>query len=165
MSAVSHVRRSRPLYRCAVTCSERGISLETRLDRPAAADRAARQLELAADPDQRGRIGPSSLQEAHVILALVEAGELPGPVRREAGRGDCTDATGQDWDVKRSRDGNIRPPFDVGGFVEGKIRYEVRYCRENVIVDLTGLAVPANRQALREAVGAAGLAAHVRWYE
>jgi hypothetical protein len=159
------VRHSRPQYRCAVTHSERGISLETRLDRDAAADRAARQLELAADPDQGGRIGPSSLQEAHVILTLVEAGELPGPVRREAGRGDCTDATKQDWDVKRPRDGNIRPPFDVGSFVEGKIRYEVRYCRENVIVDLTGLADPAHRQALREAVDKAGLAAHVRWYE
>jgi hypothetical protein len=162
---VSHVRRSRPLYRCAVTCSERGISLETRLDSDIAADRAARQLELAADPDQRGRIGPGSLQEAHVILALVETGELPGPVSRDAGRGDCTDVTGQDWDVKRPRDGNIRPPFDVRRFVEGKIHYEVRYCRENVIVDLTGLADPANRQALREAVNAAGLAAHVRWYE
>jgi len=124
MSAVSHVRRSRPLYRCAVTRSERGISPETRLDRDTAADRADRQLELAADPDQGGRIGRGSLQEAHVILALVEAGELPGPVRREAGRGDCTDATGQDWDVKRPLDGNIRPPFDVGSFVEGKIRYQ-----------------------------------------
>jgi len=40
-----------------------------------------------------------------------------------------------------------------------------RYCREDVIVDLTGLADPVNRQALREAVNAAGLAAHVRWYE
>jgi hypothetical protein len=162
---VSHVRRSRQLYRCAVTCSERGISLETRLDRDTAADRAERQLELAADPDHGGGIGPSSLQEAHVILALVEAGELLGPVRREAGRGDCTDVTGQDWDVKRPRDGNIRPPFDVGSFVEGKIRYEVRYCRENVIVDLTGLADPANRQALREAVDEAGLATHLRWFE
>jgi hypothetical protein len=136
-----------------------------RLDRDAAAARAARQLELAPDPDQGDRIGSGSLQEAHVILALVEAGELPGPVRRQAGRGDCTDVTGQDWDVKRPRDGNIRPPFDVGRFVEGKIHDEVRYCRENVIVDLTGLADPVNRQALREAVDAAGLAAHVRWYE
>jgi hypothetical protein len=123
-----HMQRSRPLYRCAVTGSERGTPLETRLDRDAAADRAARQLQLAADPDQGGRVGFGSLQEVHVILALVEAGELPGPVRREAGRGDCTDGTEQDWDVKR-QDGNIRPPFDVGSFVAGKIRYEVRYCR------------------------------------
>jgi acyl-CoA hydrolase len=41
----------------------------------------------------------------------------------------------------------------------------VEYCSENVIVDLTGLADPAHRQALREAVDRAGLAEHVRWYE
>lgn len=120
---------------------------------------------MAADPDQGGRVSAGSLQEAHVILALAEAGQLPAPLRRTAGRGDCTDATGQDWDVKRPRDGNVRPPFDVGRFVEGKIRYEVQYCSENVIIDLTGLTDPAHRQALREAVDGAGLAEHVRWYE
>jgi hypothetical protein len=146
----------------AVAEPERGIPLETRLDLDTAADRARRQLELAADPDQGDRVGNGSLQEAHVILALMEAGQLPGPVSRMAGHGDCTDATGQDWDVKRPRDGNVRPPFDVGSFVEGKIRYEVQYCRENVIIDLTGLGNPAHRQALREAVDRAGLAAHVR---
>ena len=36
-----------------------------------------------------------------MILALEEAGELPEPVERRPNRGDCTDATGQDWDVKR----------------------------------------------------------------
>lgn len=143
---------------------ERGIPLEIGLDLQASAERAARQLQLAADPDQGGKVSHGSLQEAHVILALAEAGELPGPVTRQPGHGDCTDATGQDWDVKRPRDGDIRPPFDAGSFVEGKVRYEVR-CRENVIVDLTGLADPAHRQALRAAVDDAGLAAHVRWYE
>jgi hypothetical protein len=39
-----------------------------------------------------------------VILSLVEAGDLPGPVVRLPSHGDCTDATGQDWDVKRPRD-------------------------------------------------------------
>lgn len=136
-----------------------------RLDRDAAADRAARQLELAADPDQGGRIHVGSLREAHAILALEEAGELPGPVDRHAGRGDCTDAAGQDWDVKRPRDDVPHPPFDVGRFVEGHIRYEVQWCGENVIVDLTGLVDPAHRQALRKAVDEAGLGAHVRWYE
>ena len=53
------------------------------------------------------------LQEAHVILALEEAGELAGPLRRFARRGDCTDANGQDWDVKRPRDDVRRPAFDV----------------------------------------------------
>jgi hypothetical protein len=98
-----------------------------------------------------------------VILAMLNSGDLLGPVQRLARRGDCTDAEGQDWDLKRPRDGNIRPPFDADVFV-GKISNEVR-CKENVVVDLTGLADPANRQALREAVDQAGLAAHVRWYE
>jgi len=48
--------------------------------------------------------------------------------------------------------------------VEGYIRYEVQFCKENVIVDLTHLD-PGHRQALREAVEKAGLTAHVRWYE
>lgn len=100
-----------------------------------------------------------------MILSLVEAGDLPGPVVRLPSHGDCTDATGQDWDVKRPRDNERRPPFDVGGFLEGYIRFEVQWCRENVIVDLTGLVDPAHRQALREAVDDAGLTAHVRWYE
>jgi hypothetical protein len=82
-----------------------------------AAERAARQLELAADPDQGGKVSHGSLQEAHVILALFEAGELPGPVIRLPDRGDCTDATGQDWDVKRPRDDVRHPPFDVGRFL------------------------------------------------
>jgi hypothetical protein len=119
---------------------------------------------LAADPDQNGRVYFGSLQEAHVIIALEETGELPGPVTRHAGRGDCTDATGQDWDVKRFRDDVPYPPFNVGDAVEGHIRFEVR-CSENVIVDLTGLVHPVHRQALRKAVDEAGLAAHVRWYE
>jgi hypothetical protein len=142
-----------------------GFPLETWLDVGMAAERAARQLELAADPDQGGRVSPGSLQEAHVILALVETGELPGPIIRLSDRGDCTDAAGQDWDVKRPRDDVRRPQFDVGRFLEGKIRYEVECCRENVIVDLTGLTNPVNRRALRAAVDDARLTAHVRWYE
>ena len=51
---------------------ERGIPLETRVDLQASAERAARQLQLAADPDQGGKVSHSSLQEAHVILALDE---------------------------------------------------------------------------------------------
>jgi hypothetical protein len=98
------------------------------------------------------------------MLELVEAGELPGPLTRQAGRGDCTDATGQDWDVKAYRDYERHPPFDVRNIVEGKISLEVR-CGENVIMDLTGIRDPANRTALRRAVEEAGLAAHVRWYE
>jgi len=121
-------------------------------------------LRLAADPDQGGRVYFGSLQEAHVILTLEESGELPSPIERHAGRGDCTDATGQDWDVKRFRDDVRHPAFDAGRIVESSIRFEVR-CGENVIVDLTGLTNPANRRALRDAVDAAGLAAHVRWYE
>lgn len=83
---------------------------------------------------------------------------------RLAGRGDCTDGSGQDWDVKSPRDNVPYPPFDVGKFLEGYIRYEVECCRENVIVDLTYLDT-AHRQALRQAVDIAGLTAHVRWYE
>ena len=139
--------------------------LGNRLGWEAATDRAARQLALSADPDQGGRVHSGSLQEAHVIMALVEAGELPGPITRRAGRGDCTDGTGQDWDVKRPRDDVRRPRFDVARFLDGYIRYEVERCRENVIVDLTGLSDPNHRRALREAVDQAGLAAHVRWYE
>jgi len=138
---------------------------ETRLDPEAAAARAAWQLELAADPDCGGQVGIGSLREAHAILALVEAGELPGPVTRRAGHGDCTDGTGQDWDVKRPRDDVAYPPFDVGFFLEAHVRSEVVRSGENVIVDLTGLVDPANRDALRDAVNTAGLAAHVRWYE
>jgi hypothetical protein len=128
-----------------------------------AADRAARQLALAADPDRGGRVYGATLQEAHVILALEETGQLRGPFSRAAGRGDCTDANGQDWDVKRFRDDMRRPRFDVGVALED-IRLEVR-CGENVIVDLTGLADRANRDALREAVDRADLAENVRWYE
>lgn len=131
----------------------------------AAADRAARQLELAADPDRGGRVYAGSLQEAHVIMELVEAGELRGPVSRMAGRGDCTDRDGQDWDVKRPRDDVRHPAFEVSPFVERHIRWDVQASGENVIVDLTGLVDHANRRALREAVSQAGLAAHVRWYE
>lgn len=137
---------------------------ETRLDYDNAADRAARQLELAADPDQGGRVYRGSLQEAHVILALIEAGELPEPVSRQAGRGDCTDATGQDWDIKGAHD-DVPQPFDVGRFLEKHIRYEVQLCEENVIVDLSCLHDPKHRQDLRAAVEDAGLAARVRWYE
>jgi hypothetical protein len=144
---------------------QRGFLRETRLDRDTAADRAARQLGLAADPDQGGRIYAGSLQEAHVILALIEAGELSEPVIRLAGRGDCTDATGQDWDVKGPHDNMPQQPFDVGRFLEKHIRYEVQLCKENVIVDLSHLLDPQHRQALREAVDEVGLAAHVRWYE
>jgi hypothetical protein len=121
-------------------------------------------LDLAADPDQGGRVYGASLQEAHVMLTLEEAGELPGPLTRQAGRGDCTDASGQDWDVKAFRDYERHPPFNVHNIVEGYIRFEVR-CGENVIMDLTGIRDPANRAALRQAVDGAGLAAHVRWYE
>jgi hypothetical protein len=143
----------------------RGFLLATRLDHDVAAERAARQMELAADPDQGGRVHAGSLQEAHVILALIEAGELPEPVVRRAAHGDCTDATGQDWDVKRPPDNKPQQPFDVGQFVDKHIRYEVQFCRENVIVDMTWFFDPGNRQALRKAVDEAGLAAHVRWYE
>jgi hypothetical protein len=144
---------------------QRGFLRETRLDRGTAADRAARQLQLAADPDQGGRVYRGSLQEAHVILALIEAGELPEPVIRLARRGDCTDATGQDWDVKSPHDNIPQQPFDVGRFLEKHVRYEVQFCKENVIVDLSCLLDPEHRQALRTAVDEAGLAAHVRWCE
>lgn len=137
---------------------------EARLDRDAAADRAVRHLALAADPDQGGRIYAGSLQEAHVILAMIEAGELLEPVKRCAGRGDCTDAAGQDWDVKSPRDNMPHQLFDVGRFVEKHIRYEVQLCKENVIVDLSRLD-PRHRQGLREAVDGTDLAVHVRWYE
>lgn len=121
-------------------------------------------MELAADPDQGDRVYKGSLQEAHVMLALVEAGDLLGPLTRQARRGDCTDATGQVWDVKAFRDYEPNPPFDIRNIVEGKIRLEVM-CGENVIMDLTGIRDPANRTALRQAVEQAGLATHVRWYE
>ena len=139
--------------------------VETRLNLQAASARAARQLDLASDPDRGGQVHIGSLREAHAILALLEAGQLPGPVTRRARHGDCTDATGQDWDVKRPRDDVAYPSFDVGFFLEAHVRSEVLRSGENVIVDLTGLTDPANRRALRDAVNAAGLAAHVRWYE
>lgn len=156
--------RTAELYGGTATTNAEGRLPETRLDRDTAADRAARQLELAADPDQGDRVYKGSLQEAHVILALIEAGELPEPVTRVAGRGDCTDATGQDWDVKSPHD-NVPQPFDVGRFLEEHIRYEVQLCKENVIVDLSNLVYQQHRQELRAAVDKAGLAAHVRWYE
>ncbi len=86
----------------------------------AAAERAARQMLLAADPDHGGKTGPGSYQEAHVILALEEAGQLEGPVTRrlERGRGDCTDATRQDWDVKGYYDDGRHPQFDVAVCLE-----------------------------------------------
>jgi hypothetical protein len=138
---------------------------DTRLDLESAADLAARMLQLASDPDRGGQVHLGSLREAYAILALVEAGQLPGPVTRSAGHGDCTDATGQDWDVKRPRDDVAYPPFNVGFFLEAHIRSEVVRSGENVIVDLTGLVDPANRRALRDAVNVAGFAVHVRWYE
>jgi hypothetical protein len=98
-----------------------------------------------------------------VILDLEEAGELTGPITRHPGRGDCTDGTGQDWDVKRFRDDVARPAFDVA-FALQRILLEVK-CGERVIVDLTGLTDPTHRHALRQAAESAGLAADVRWYE
>jgi hypothetical protein len=137
--------------------------MESSDDIELAAARAARQLLLAADPDHSGRVSPATLQEAHVILALEEAGELVGPISRSVGHGDCTDANGQDWDVKRYRDDVTRPPFDVAVILED-IRFEVM-CGESVILDLTGLRDRGNRSVVRQAVEAAGLAEHVRWYE
>jgi hypothetical protein len=148
-----------------VTGSNEGDASAARLDLEAATDRATRQLELAADPDRGGQVYLGSLREAHAILALEEAGQLPGPVTRRARHGDCTDATGQDWDVKRPRDDVAYPPFDVGFFVEAHVRSEILRSGENVLVDLTGLVDPANRRALRAAVDATGLGVHVRWYE
>jgi hypothetical protein len=107
-----------------VTGSNEGDASAARLDLEAATDRATRQLELAADPDRGGQVYLGSLREAHAILALEEAGQLPGPVTRRARHGDCTDATGQDWDVKRPRDDVAYPPFDVGFFVEAHVRSE-----------------------------------------
>jgi hypothetical protein len=137
--------------------------MATRLEVELAADRAARQLLLAADPDRGGRVYGATFQEAHVILALEEAGQLKGPFTRTEGHGDCTDADGQDWDVKRYRDDVRRPKFAVAVVLED-IRFEVR-CGENVIVDLTGLTDPANRVSLGHAVDQAGLSDKVRWYE
>jgi hypothetical protein len=97
-----------------------------------------------------------------VIIALEEAGQLKGPCSRTADHGDCTDADGQDWDVKRYRDDQRRPKFAVEVALHD-IRLEVR-CGENVILDLTGLTDPANRASLRRAVDHAGLSEHVRWY-
>jgi len=157
-------RRSRRAFRCKVLRLQLpgGHPLGTQLEFDAAFIRANRQMELAADPDHGGRVSNGSLQEAHVILALIDSGELRTPVVRTAGRGDCTDRNQQDWDIKSPRD-TFWPQFDVDIMVE-KIRREV-ICGENVILDLTGLTDGANRQALREAVDRAGLAAHVRWYE
>ena len=131
----------------------------------AAAERAARQMLLAADPDHGGKTSRGSYQEAHVILALDEAGQLEGPVTRrlERGRGDCTDATEQDWDVKGYYDDGRHPQFDVAVCLED-IRWEVM-CGEKVIMDLENVRDPANRRALHQAVDAAGLADQVRWYE
>jgi hypothetical protein len=137
--------------------------MESSDDIELAAVRAERQLLLAADPDHHGQVSPATLQEAHVIMALEEAGELVGPVGRFAGHGDCTDANGQDWDVKRYRDDVSRPPFDVEVVLED-IRFEVM-CGENVILDLTGLRDRGNRTAVRQAVETAELEEHVRWYE
>jgi hypothetical protein len=137
--------------------------MATGLEFELAADRAARQLSLAADPDRGGRVFWATLQEAHVILALEEVDQLRGPISRTADHGDCTDADGQDWDVKRYRDDVLRPKFAVEVALHD-IRLEVR-CGENVIVDLTGLSDPANRVSLRHAVDEAGLSEHVRWYE
>jgi hypothetical protein len=130
-----------------------------------AADRAARQMRLAVDPDRGGQTHWGSYQEAHVILALEEAGQLVGPVTRRAerGRGDCTDANGQDWDVKSYRDNVRHPRFDVAVCLDD-IRWEV-LCGEKVIMDLERVTDPANRGALRQAVDDAGLAEHVRWHE
>ena len=131
----------------------------------AAAERAARQMLLAADPDHGGQTSHGSYREAYVILALEEAGQLVGPVTRrpERGHGDCTDANGQDWDVKGYYDDGRRPQFDVAVCL-GDIRWEVM-CGEKVIMDLEGVTDPANRLALHQAVDAAGLADHVRWYK
>jgi hypothetical protein len=137
--------------------------MATRLEVEPAADRAARQLLLAADPDRGGRISEATLQEAHVIVSLEETRQLNGPCTRTAGHGDCTDADGQDWDVKRYRDDVRRPTFVVEAAVE-RIGLEVT-CGENVIVDLTGLTDAANRARLREVVNQAGLSENVRWYE
>jgi len=67
----------------------------------------------------------------------------------------------------RTKLGSVQayPRFDVGFFLEAHVRSEVVRSGEYVIVDLTGLVDPANRDALRDAVNTAGLAAHVRWYE
>lgn len=63
--------------------------------------RAARIEILGKDPAQGGKVTPSTLREAEVAVALEEAGQVKGPIRRDpTGGADFIDADGKPWDVK-----------------------------------------------------------------
>jgi hypothetical protein len=155
----------------------------------AAVKRASRLDELAKDwLDHAGKETRGTRAEAEAGLGLEEAGEIPGPIRRplagEGHSGDFVDHAGVDWDVKgpysRSKliekikadaraAGRREPTLDPARAQRGEfevndmikdIRNELK-TGENVIIDARGL-LPADTQALRQAVEEAGLTAQVK---
>jgi hypothetical protein len=127
-----------------------------------ATDPAARQArldELSIDPDKGGRPTPGSRLEAVDALALEEAGEVPGPVRRANGKvdpretgADFVDGSEQLWDHKFAKSGR---GFDAGKFLD-KIQLNDIRNGENIMLNHEGLT-PADRTALVNEIDARGL--------
>ncbi|APC37950.1 hypothetical protein [Nocardiopsis dassonvillei] len=112
-------------------------------------------------------------REAEVGLAAERQGLVPGPIQRaeidnsdpafQRDQGDIIDGAGQAWDIKGFRDtfpagpraGQPMPPGMRGGFdinrIEGEIRGELEN-GENVLLDITGIALPENLRSLRELI-------------
>lgn len=126
--------------------------------------RARRQQELAMDP-ATGRVTPGSLQEAHVGLALEEAGRLPGPVTREpTGAGDLVDGNGRVYDVKGFQDTHPGPGSFTPEAAESNLsRKLTQHPNFGIILDVTRLQ-PANQEALRQVVAQNGWTDLVLWW-
>ncbi|WP_435111173.1 hypothetical protein [Nocardiopsis synnemataformans] len=112
-------------------------------------------------------------REAEVGLAAERQGLVPGPIQRaeidnsdpafQRDQGDIIDGAGQSWDIKGFRDtfpagpraGQPMPPGMRGGFdinrIENEIRGELEN-GENVLLDITGIALPENLRSLRELI-------------
>src|SRR5437016_3155931 len=124
-----------------------------------------RLQDLARDPARGWQITPGSWAEAEVVLALEEAGALPGPIRRDpqANRGDFLDGRGVSWDVKAFR--SDTPPRRGGFRLADAIRkIENEFQRgQNVILDMRGLSL-LHQAELQRAIVERNWGERILWY-
>jgi hypothetical protein len=120
-----------------------------------------RYQHLARDPAHGGKIGPKSLRESAVGLALEHQSRLAGPISRyPTAAAEFSDANGHAWDVKGWHSG-----FPSG---YNRDRALAEICseiakNENVIIDTAKMS-EAHIAELRQAVTEAGLDGYVIWY-